>query len=59
MSLEKQISNNGHLGEEPNTNSVYIEISHYDNDRLLKTETIPMTHFLEGFEKEFKKVRYN
>ena len=49
MSLEKQISNN----------SVYIEISHYDNDRLLKTETFPMTHFLEGFEKEFKKVRYN
>ena len=42
-----------------NCNSMFIEISHYEKDKLLKTETFPMIHFLEAFESEFKRVRYN
>ena len=40
-------------------NCTFIEIKHYEKDKLLKTETYPLTHFLEGFENEFKRVRYN
>ena len=40
-------------------NCTFIEIKHYEKDKLLKVETYPLTHFLEGFENEFKKVRYN
>ena len=40
-------------------NCTFIEIKHYEKDKLLKTETYPLTHFLEGFENEFKIVRYN
>ena len=40
-------------------NYTYIEITHYENNKFLKTETYPLTHFLEGFENEFKRVRYN
>ncbi len=40
-------------------NSTFIEIKHYEDDKLLKTETYPLTHFLEGFENDFKKVTYN
>tara|TARA_B100000029_G_scaffold478795_1_gene525237 strand:+ start:1126 stop:1299 length:174 start_codon:yes stop_codon:yes gene_type:complete len=57
MNLNKAISK-----EESNNVSghyTYIEISHYDDDKLMKTETFPLSHFLEGFEKEFKRVRYN
>ncbi len=57
MNLNKEITN-----EDSNNVSghyTYIEISHYDDDKLLKTETYPLSHFLEGFEKEFKRVRYN
>ncbi len=42
-----------------NNNCTFIEIKHYEDDKLLKTETYPLIHFLEGFEKEFKRVRYN
>ena len=41
------------------SNCTFIEIKHYKNDKLLKTETYPLIHFLEGFENEFKRVRYN
>ena len=40
-------------------NCTFIEIKHYEKDKLLKTETYPLTHFLEGFENEFKRIRYN
>ena len=40
-------------------NCFFIEIKHYEKDKLLKTETYPLIHFLEGFENEFKRVRYN
>ena len=40
-------------------NYTYIEITHFEDNKLLRTETYPLTHFLEGFENEFKRVRYN
>ena len=48
------------LTHENNQNSdfknhcTFIEIKHYNNDKLLKTETYPLIHFLEGFENEFE-----
>ena len=42
-----------------NNNCTFIEIKHYEDDKLLKTETFPMTHFLGSSEKEFKKISYN
>ena len=59
MSFEKQINNNDHLNEKVNCNSVFIEISHYENDKHLKTETFSMTHFLDNSEKDLKKISYN
>lgn len=47
------------INEQVGSNCIFIEISHYEDDKITKTETFPMIHFLEGFEKEFKKVRYN
>ena len=38
-------------------NCTFIEIKHYEKDKLLKTETYPLTHFLEGFENEFKRMK--
>ena len=34
---------------------MFIKISHYNDDKLLKTETFPMVHFLESFTNEFEK----
>ena len=59
MSLNKHIKNSNENTASTTGNYTFIEISHYDNDKLLKKETYPLTHFLEGFEKEFKRVRYN
>ena len=59
MSLNKQSLKNVSVDEKLNCNSMFIEISHYEKDKLLKTETFPMIHFLEAFESEFKRVRYN
>ncbi len=59
MSLIKQNQKKVNVDEKLNCNSMFIKISHYDEDKLLKTETFPMIHFLEAFESEFKKVRYN
>ena len=36
-----------------------LKLSTTKKDKLLKTETYPLIHFLEGFENEFKRVRYN
>jgi len=59
MSLNKQNLKNINVDEKLNCNSMFIKISHYDDDKLLKTETFPMIHFLEAFESQFKKVTYN
>ncbi|MAI28728.1 MAG: hypothetical protein CMP38_00825 [Rickettsiales bacterium] len=59
MSLNKQNLKNVNVDKKLNCNSMFIKISHYEEDKLLKTETFPMIHFLEAFESEFKKVRYN
>ena len=50
---------NVNIDEKLNCNSMFIKISHYKDDKLQKTETFPMIHFLEAFESEFKRVRYN
>ena len=58
MNLKKY----SHHSNDKNTiknNCTFIEINHYKYDTLLQTETYPLTHFLNGFENEFKKVRYN
>ena len=59
MSLNKQSLKNVNVDEKLSCNSMFIKISHYEKDKLLKTETFPMIHFLEAFESEFKRVRYN
>ena len=59
MSLNKQGLKNVNVDEKLNCNSMYIKISHYEDDKLLKTETFPMIHFLEAFESQFKKIKYN
>ena len=59
MSLNKQVLKDVNVDEKLNCNSMFIEISHYKDDKLQKTETFPMIHFLESFESEFKRVRYN
>ena len=58
MNLKNHIDTNNHKNAEEN-NCTFIEIQHFKDDKLLKTETYPLIHFLEGFENEFKKVRYN
>ena len=59
MSLNKQGLKNVNIDEKLNYNSMFIKISHFKDDKLQKTETFPMIHFLEAFESEFKRVRYN
>ena len=59
MNLKNQNLKNVNPDEKLHCNSMFIKISHYDDDKLLKTETFPMVHFLEAFENQFKKVRYN
>ena len=59
MNQNIQIVKNVNVDEKLNCNSVFIKISHYDDNKLLKTETFPMIHFLEAFESQFKKIRYN
>ena len=62
--MEKEMDLKKYSDQKSNNNAVennctFIEINHYKNDKLLKTETYPLSHFLEGFENEFKRVRYN
>ena len=59
MSLVKNKYDKNNFNEKLSCSSVFIEISHYEEDKLLKTETFPMTHFLGSSEKEFKKISYN
>ena len=47
MSLNKQSLKNINVDEKLNCNSMFIKISHYEKDKLLKTETFPMIHFVE------------
>ena len=58
MNLKNQ-TNQHNQKEVLKNNCFFIEIKHYEKDKLLKTETYPLIHFLEGFENEFKRVRYN
>jgi hypothetical protein len=59
MNQNKQSVENVNVDEKLNCNSMFIKISHYEDDKLLKTETFPMIHFLEAFESQFKKIKYN
>tara|TARA_Y100001968_G_C19135708_1_gene608988 strand:+ start:447 stop:635 length:189 start_codon:yes stop_codon:yes gene_type:complete len=62
MEMKMNFKNLTHQNDQKNdfkNNCTFIEIKHYENDKLLKTETYPLIHFLEGFENEFKRVRYN
>ena len=59
MSLNKLGLKNVNIDERLNCNSMFIRISHFKDDKLQKTETFPMIHFLEAFESQLKKVRYN
>lgn len=59
MSLIKNKYDKNNFNEKLSSSSVFIEISHYEDDKLLKTETFPMTHFLDTSENEFKKISYN
>jgi len=58
MNLDKH-SNKHKSDKAVKNNYTYIEITHFEDNKLLRTETYPLTHFLEGFENEFKRVRYN
>ena len=52
MSLVRNKYDKNNFNEKLSCSSVFIEISHYEEDKLLKTETFPMTHFLGSSEKE-------
>ena len=57
MNLNKQFSDYKSKGA--NINCPVIKISHYEDDKLLKTETYPVGHFLNLGEGNIKKVKYN
>ena len=58
MNLNK-LSNKNKSDKAIKNNYTFIEITHYEDDKFLRTECYPLTHCLEGFENEFKRVRYN
>ena len=39
--------------------SPMIKITHYENDKTIKTETFPIIHFLDSVSKGLKKISYN
>ncbi len=41
-----------------NLNTV-IKISHYDEDKHVKTDVYPISHFLDNTVKEIKSIRYS
>lgn len=36
-----------------------IQITHFDNDKHVKTDVYPITHFLDQKSKEIKTLRYS
>ena len=36
-----------------------IKISHYDDDKHIKTDTFPVSHFLDQTSKEMKTLKYS
>tara|TARA_B100000579_G_C22099269_1_gene518067 strand:- start:130 stop:300 length:171 start_codon:yes stop_codon:yes gene_type:complete len=39
--------------------SPMIKISHYDNDKHIKTDIFPITHFLDQSSKDIKSIQYS
>ena len=42
----------------PNSNPV-IKISHFDNDKCIKTDIYPISHFLDRSSREIKTIVYS
>jgi len=57
MNLNSETKNFKSDGQ--NLNTPVIKISHYEDDKLLKTETYPVVHFLDFNCHQFKKVNYS
>tara|TARA_B100001996_G_scaffold213778_1_gene164180 strand:- start:212 stop:385 length:174 start_codon:yes stop_codon:yes gene_type:complete len=57
MNLNSETNNFESDGQ--NLNAPIIKISHYEDDKLLKTETYPVVHFLDFNSHQFKKVNYS
>ena len=39
--------------------SPMIEISHFEEDKHIKTETFPLMHFMDSNTRDLKQIRYN
>ena len=57
MNFNKEIKSNKFSG--PNINYPVIKISHFKDDKLKKTETFSVMHFLDSDTAELKEIKYN
>jgi len=56
--MKEEIKNKEFGNSISNLNPV-IKISHYDDDKHIKTEVFPVAHFLDQSSREIKKLRYS
>ena len=57
MLNKNQLKN--HKSNEPILNAPLIKISHFKDDKLLKTETYPVIHFLDSHTNDLKQMKYS
>ena len=56
--MNKYLRSNEIKDSIPNSNPV-IEITHFDNDKFVKTDVYPVSHFLDRSSKEIKSIVYS
>ena len=56
--MNKYIRSNKIKDSIPNSNPV-IEITHFDNDKFVKTDVYPISHFLDRSSREIKSIVYS
>ena len=57
MTKNKHIKTNH--SDEQILNSPMIEISHFEENKHVKTETFPLMHFMDSNFRDLKQIRYN
>ena len=56
--MNKHIRSNEVGDNVPNSNPV-IKITHFDNDKFVKTDVYPISHFLDRSSREIKSIVYS
>ena len=56
--MNKHIRSNEVGDNVPNSNPV-IKITHFDNDKFVKTDVYPISHFLDRPSREIKSIVYS